>query len=350
MTEKSTIINKNGKRTEAVCPVIISASRSTDIPAFYAKWFINRLKAGYCVWYNPFNQQPIFISFKKTKVVVFWTKDPEPMIEYLPELDKRGINYYFQVTLNDYEQEGFEPNIPSLRHRIEVFKHLSDKIGKEKVIWRFDPLVLTDHLTPRQLLTRIYHVGNELKGYTEKLVFSFIDVKAYRKVQNNLVKETPFFSKENVGTAEPEEEQRFELVNGLAKLREHWKSEGWNLTLATCAEEIDLKSYGIEHNHCIDGELMERLFGDDKELVYYLRTGKLPEIGGLFKSEIEIPPVGKYLKDKGQRKFCGCMISKDIGMYNTCRHLCVYCYANTSKELVLKNMEKHHDDSESIIE
>lgn len=350
MTEKSTIINKNGKRTEAVCPVIISASRSTDIPAFYAKWFINRLKAGYCVWYNPFNQQPIFISFKKTKVVVFWTKDPEPMIEYLPELDKRGINYYFQVTLNDYEQEGFEPNIPSLRHRIEVFKHLSDKIGKEKVIWRFDPLVLTDHLTPRQLLTRIYHVGNELKGYTEKLVFSFIDVKAYRKVQNNLVKETPFFSKENVGTAEPEEEQRFELVNGLAKLREHWKSEGWNLTLATCAEEIDLKSYGIEHNHCIDGELMERLFGDDKELVYYLRTGKLPETGGLFKSEIEIPPVGKYLKDKGQRKFCGCMISKDIGMYNTCRHLCVYCYANTSKELVLKNMEKHHDDSESIIE
>ena len=109
----------------------------------------------------------------------------------MPELDKRGIQYYFQVTLNDYEREGFEPNVPSLTHRIEVFKRLSDKIGKEKVIWRFDPLVLTELLTPRQLLTKIYHIGNELKGYTDKLVFSFIDVKAYRKVQNNLVKETP---------------------------------------------------------------------------------------------------------------------------------------------------------------
>ena len=272
------------------------------------------------------------------------------MIEYLPELDKRGIHYYFQVTLNDYEREGFEPNVPSPTHRIEVFKRLSDKIGKEKVIWRFDPLVLTELLTPRQLLTKIYHIGNELKGYTDKLVFSFIDVKAYRKVQNNLVKETPFFTKENVESAEPEGDKRLELVDGLAKLREHWKSEGWNLTLATCAEEIDLKSYGIEHNRCIDGDLMERLFGDDKELVYFLRTGTLPVTGGLLQSAIVIPPAGKDLKDKGQRKICGCMISKDIGMYNTCRHFCVYCYANTSKGLVLKNKEKHNDDSESIIE
>lgn len=132
MTDKITIINKDGKEVEAVRPVIISASRSTDIPAFYAKWFINRLKAGYCVWYNPFNQQPMYISFQNTKVVVFWTKNPEPIIEYLPELDKRGIHYYFQVTLNDYEQEGFEPNIPPLHDRIAVFRNLSEKIGKEK--------------------------------------------------------------------------------------------------------------------------------------------------------------------------------------------------------------------------
>lgn len=351
MAEKTTIINKNGESVDAVCPVIISASRSTDIPAFYAKWFINRLKAGYCVWYNPFNQQPMYVSFKDTKVVVFWTKDPEPMIEYLPELDKRGIHYYFQVTLNDYEREEFEPNVPALQHRIEVFKRLSEKIGKEKVIWRFDPLVLTEQLTPRQLLTKIYHVGNKIKGYTDKLVFSFIDVRAYRKVQNNLVKETPFFTKDNVEFAEPEGDKRLELVDGLAKLREHWKTEGWCLTLATCAEEIDLKSYGIEHNRCIDGGLMERIFSEDQELIYYLRTGKLPKSSsGLFRSELAIPEKGKNLKDKGQRKICGCMISKDIGMYNTCRHFCVYCYANTSKELVLKNKEKHNEDSESIIE
>ena len=350
MNNKTIIRNNAGQEIEAICPVIISASRSTDIPAFYAKWFINRLKAGYCVWYNPFNQQPMYISFKNTKVVVFWTKNPEPMIEYLPELDNRGIHYYFQVTLNDYEKEGFEPNVPPLQHRIDVFKRLSDRIGKERVIWRFDPLILTEQMTPRQLLSKVYHIGNQLKGYSDKLVFSFIDVGAYRKVQNNLIRETPYFTKDNVESAEPDSEKRMELVEGLAKLRDYWKQEGWNISLATCAESINLESFGIEHNRCIDGELMEKIFGGDTELVYYLRTGKLPEPGSLFNEAMNLPSERKNLKDKGQRKVCGCMISKDIGMYNTCRHLCVYCYANTSKELVLRNKDRHTDDSESIIE
>ena len=271
------------------------------------------------------------------------------MIPFLPELDMMGIHYYFQVTLNDYVNEGFEPNVSSVEHRIEVFKRLSDLIGKERVIWRFDPLIVTPQLTARQLLTKVYHVGNQLKGYTDKLVFSFIDVRAYRKVQNNLIKETPFYTRETVENAEPSGSYLTELVEGLAKLRDHWKSEGWNLTLATCGESIDLDKYGIEHNRCIDGELMERLFVEDKELVYYLRTGKLPE-PDLFGNIPEIPSDRKDLKDKGQRKVCGCMISKDIGMYNTCRHFCVYCYANTSKEVVLKNKERHSDESESIID
>lgn len=349
MDERILITRQNGEVVNGVAPVIISASRSTDIPAFYAKWFINRLKAGYCVWYNPFNQKPMYISFAKTKAVVFWTKNPEPLIPYLPELDKRGIHYYFQVTLNDYVNEGFEPNVGPVEHRVAVFKRLSDQIGKEKVIWRFDPLIVTPNLTVRQLLTKVYHVGNQLKGYTDKLVFSFIDVRAYRKVQNNLIKETSFFTRDTVDSAEPSGNYLEKLVDGLAKLRDHWKSEGWNITLATCGESIDLEKYGIKHNRCIDGELMERLFPEDKELVYYLRTGKLPQ-PNLFGGIPEIPPDRKDLKDKGQRKVCGCMISKDIGMYNTCRHFCVYCYANTSKEIVLKNKERHNDESESIID
>ena len=351
MSDKTIIINNQREQVEATCPVIVSASRSTDVPAYYAKWFINRLKAGYCIWHNPFNNQPMYISFKNTKVVVFWTKNPEPIIEYLPELDRRGIHYYFQVTLNDYEREGFEPNVPKLQHRIEVFKLLSDNIGKEKVIWRFDPLILSEKLTPRQLLTKIYHIGNQIKGYTEKLVFSFVDVKIYRKVQNNLINETPFFTRGNIENAEPGGDKIMEIVEGLAKLRDHWRKEGWNLTLATCAETINLESFGIEHNRCIDGELMERIFSDDKELIYYLRTGKQPgTLSGLFQSEFVIPEMRKDLKDKGQRKNCGCIVSKDIGMYNTCSHLCVYCYANTSKKCVLKNKDKHSDESESIIE
>ncbi len=349
MNEKSIIVNQKGQKVEASVPVIISASRSTDIPAFYAKWFFNRLAKGYCVWYNPFNaQQKMYISFKNCKVVVFWTKNPEPIIPYLSELDKRGIHYYFQVTLNDYMQEGFEPNVPPVAKRIETFKKLSQQIGKEKVIWRFDPLIVTSQLTPHMLLTKIWHIGNELKGYTDKLVFSFVDVKAYRKVQSNLVKETPFFNKENVAQAEMTDAQRTEIVEGLVKLRDIWKLDGWDLQLATCAEELDLKKYSIEQNRCIDGELMKRIFAEDKELVYYLHTGRLPE-HDMFGEIPPIPEKTKNLKDKGQRKVCGCMISKDIGMYNTCRHFCVYCYANTSKEVVLKNMDKHNDESESII-
>lgn len=349
VSEKITICTDFGKIVEATTPVIISASRSTDIPAFYAKWFFNRLAKGYCAWYNPFNQQKMYISFCKCKVVVFWTKNPIPIMPYLHILDEMGIHYYFQVTLNDYTKEGFEPNVPSVEERIETFKNLSDTIGREKVIWRFDPLIITSTIGPRELLTRIWNIGNKLKGFTNKLVFSFVDVKAYRKVQNNLVKETVFFTKEDVENAEANYAQRIEIVQGLKKIRETWHDQGWDVEIATCAEDIDLESYGIEHNRCIDGELMKRIFADDEELVYYLHTLKWPE-RDMFGNLPPIPKKEKKVKDTGQRKKCGCMVSKDIGMYNTCRHFCVYCYANTSKECVLRNAEKHNENSESIID
>lgn len=348
MSDKVSITTDHGERVEAQTPIIISASRSTDIPAFYAKWFINRLKAGYCIWYNPFNQQPMYVSFKNTKVIVFWTKNPGPLIPYLNELDQRGIHYYFQYTLNDYEKEEFEPNIPTLTDRIETFRQLSDLIGRDKVIWRFDPLILTNEITPKTLLTRIWRIGNDLKGYTNKLVFSFVDVTAYRKVQNNLIKETKTFTKENLYIAEPNQEQIHEIAEGLAKIREAWIKDGWNISMATCAEEIDLDRYGIEHNRCIDGELMKQLFSDDNDLIYYLNYGRLAE-KTLFGEDLKVSLKPIQMKDKGQRKVCGCMISKDIGMYNTCSHFCVYCYANTSRKVVRANKDNLNDTSESLI-
>ena len=348
MTDKVIIATDLGEKVEAVAPVIISASRSTDIPAFYAKWLFNRLAKGYCTWINPFNQQKQYISFSKCKVIVFWTKNPEPILPYLHILEEKGIHYYFQVTLNDYENEELEPNLPSVNKRIDTFKKLSNIIGSDRIIWRFDPIILCKEISPRSILSRIWHIGNELKGYTKILVFSFVDIKAYRKVQNNLVKETPLFTKESVEDGEGTDAQRQEIIDGLCKLRDIWKNEGWEISLATCAESLNLESYGIEHNRCIDGELMEMVFGFDKTLVYYLRAGKLPE-PNLFGDIPEIPETQKNLKDKGQRKLCGCMISKDIGMYNTCRHFCVYCYANTSKNVVIENAKKHSDESESII-
>ena len=159
---KITIATHSGETIEAMAPVIISASRSTDIPAFFAKWFINRLEAGYCVWYNPFNQKPSYISFAQCKVVVFWTKNPKPLIPLLYELDERGIRYYFQFTLNDYEKEGFEPNVPSVAQRIETFKELSKLIGKERVIWRFDPFTLIELL----VTTAQQNCFSKIKKYT----------------------------------------------------------------------------------------------------------------------------------------------------------------------------------------
>ena len=339
MTDKPTITTDSGERVEAQAPVIISASRSTDIPAFYAKWFVERLRRGYVAWYNPFNRrQKIYVSFKKTKAVVFWTKNAEPMLPYLHELDERGIHYYFQFTVNDYEREGFEPNVPPLERRIETFRRLAGMLGKERVVWRFDPIMFTSLTPPGVMLERVRSIGERLKGCTEKLVFSFVDVNAYKKVQNNLIRETNLFTKDNIACAEPDYVQVNRFVEGLAQLRDCWR------------EAADLSGYGVEHNRCIDGELMKRVFADDKDLVFYLNHGRLPDKDNwldAFDTSPELSP--EKMKDKGQRELCGCMVAKDIGMYNTCGHLCVYCYANTSRKCVMENLSKRSDEGESIV-
>lgn len=309
--KKVEIIRDNGEKVIGISPTIISASRSTDIPAFYSEWFFNRLKKGYIKWINPFNNSFQYVSFKNVRVIVFWSKNPKPIIQYLDELDKIGISYYFQFTLNDYEDENFEPNVAPLKERIATFKELSNKIGKEKVIWRFDPLILTDKIDVNVLLDKIHNVGNEIYNYTKKLVISFVDVEIYSKVKRNL-------KNFGINVMDFDKKSMEKIAEGIQKM-----NEKWNLEIATCAEKIDLEKYGIKHNKCIDDELMRKIFKMD-----FL--------------------TNKNLKDKGQRKECRCIMSKDIGQYNTCPHLCIYCYANYSKNIVMKNFKKHDKNSESI--
>lgn len=332
--KKLNIKTENGDNVEAQAPIIISASRSTDIPAFYSDWLIRRLKRGYLVWKNPFNQKPLYVTFDNTRLIVFWSKNPKPIIQHLDYINDKNLNYYFQFTLNDYVKENLEPSVPSVESRIETFIKLSEKIGKEKVIWRFDPLILTDKIGVNELLRKVEKIGNELSQYTEKLVFSFADIGVYKKVQSNL-------NRSNIKYSEFDNVSMNEFANGLTELNQKWQLE-----TGTCAEKIDFAKYGIIHNKCIDDELMKRLFNDDIKLMEFL--GYELKKADLFDTKEDLVPIKKRnLKDKGQREFCGCIFSKDIGEYNTCLHLCEYCYANTSKKVVLDNYNRIKDNRQT---
>lgn len=327
-----------------IAPVILSASRSTDIPARHAKWFMERLREGWFGWVNPFNQKRYAVSLENTRAIVFWTKHAAPLIPFLDEIEGRGFHFYFQYTLNDYEVEGLEPKIPALDRRIETFLSLSQKIGPSRVIWRFDPIILHEGQSARDILHKIWNLSKRLRGATEKLVVSFADVNVYRKVQRNLVAGAPsLYSAENVALAEPTDAEIEEIAEGLRKIRNYWHDHGWDFTVATCAEQIDLSRFGIERNSCVDGELLARHFPEDDALMTFLtKKKKVPAEASLF-SELDqaIPIVSnRALKDKGQRKECGCVESKDIGMYNTCANFCAYCYANASRNVVKKNLLK----------
>lgn len=358
-SNKIKIINDNGVVVDATAPVIVSASRSTDIPAFYADWFFERLRHGYSVWTNPFNGVPSYVSYQNTRFIVFWSKNPRPLLKHLDYLKEREIECYIQYTLNDYERVGLEKGVAPLSQRIETFKMLVDKLGKGRVIWRFDPMILTEKISIGDLLDKVMFIGDQLKGYTEKLVFSYADITAYRKVKANL-------EKNGVNYTEWSEAQMDKFASRLSKMN---KERGWNYTLATCGEKIDIEQYGIEHNRCVDDDLMIRFGYNDKELMDFLKVdirkiqSQPKSLFDDFEEEYQIPDGAiiidsstyavkkKNNKDSGQRQFCGCTVSKDIGQYNTCPHLCEYCYANSSKETAVANWKrhKHNPNGEKII-
>ena len=194
-------------------------------------------------------------------------------------------------------------------------------------------------------MKKIEHIGDQLQGYTEKLVFSFADILLYRKVKANL-------ERNHINYIDWTKDQMLEFAEKLVHLN---KAKGWNYILATCGESADLD--GVVHNHCIDDRLMVRLGYKSKELMKFLGAEIIDtrQQSDLFAEiePLEIPAnailldnnryavINKNNKDKGQRIACGCMKSKDIGEYNTCPHLCEYCYANSSKESAIANWKCH---------
>ena len=282
--------------------MILSVSRRTDIPNYYSQWFYNRIKEGFVYVRNPMNTHQVSrieITPDVVDCIVFWTKNPEPMMERLEELS--AYHYYFQFTLTGYGRD-MEPGIPHKREKmIPVFQALSDRIGKEKVIWRYDPIIFSQRYTQEYHLKAFEQIAMALKGFTEKCVISFVD--EYAKNRKNM---------ELLGAYEMD---RYQLPEFAKKISQIAKRNG--MDTGSCAESIDLAECGIKHNCCIDKELIEKT------------------IGGRIKAG----------KDRNQRPECGCMESVEIGAYHTCKNGCKYCYANSSAENVARNCSKYDPTS-----
>lgn len=282
--------------------MILSVSRRTDVPNYYSDWFINRLKEGFLYVRNPMNIHQISrinLSPEVVDCIVFWTKNPANMLGKLEYL--QDYAYYFQFTLTGYGRD-MEPNLPEKRKElIPAFQKLSEKIGKEKVIWRYDPILLSDKYTADYHLKAFEEIAGNLAGYTEKAVISFVDL--YEKTWRNT---------RGLGIRLATEKEMMGLAAEMAQI-----ASKYNLEIESCAEQWDFQKVGIQRGSCIDKKLIERIVG-------CRLTGQ---------------------KDKNQRKECGCFESVEVGAYNTCLNGCRYCYANFSDEKVKENIKLYRQDA-----
>jgi len=272
--------------------MIISASRRTDIPAFFAEWFMDRVREGYCDVANPYRADQVSrvsLRAEDVDVIVFVTRNAGPLLPYLAELDERGLRYYFQYTLTGYSRQ-LEANTPSVSDALETLHHLVKHIGPERLIWRYDPILFTTLTPPVYHVEQFARLAESLRGLTRRVTVSIMD--DYRWVTARLKK----LAKEGITRLEIDEELGM-VMRSLAAITQSHEME-----IFSCAEPIDLSPYGIAPGKCIDDVYLRRTFGIDVT----------------------------RRKDPSQRKACGCVVSKDIGAYNTCRHGCVYCYATRS--------------------
>ncbi|MDE7067974.1 MAG: DUF1848 domain-containing protein [Schaedlerella arabinosiphila] len=273
--------------------MILSVSRRTDIPAFYAEWFFQRIREGFLYVRNPMNPRQVSrigLSPEVVDCIIFWSKNPAPMLERLDEL--REYPFYFQFTLTGYGRD-IEPGLPDKRKEvIGTFQKLSEKVGKERVVWRYDPILVNDRYTMEYHWKAFEEIAGCLKGYTEKVVISFVDfyAKTLRNTKDLYIKSLS------------REEMR-EIAEGMAQI-----AKSCGLVIETCAEQINLQDVGIRHGSCIDKKRIEKIAGCSLSVE----------------------------KDKNQREACGCCESIDVGAYNTCRNGCRYCYANYHEEQVRK--------------
>lgn len=286
--------------------MVISASRRTDIPAFYTPWFFHRLEEGFAYVRNPINFRQISkVSLTRDSVdcFVFWSKDPEPMISRLPVLMEQGFPFYFQFTLTPYDRD-MELCLREKSAITKTFQNLSKLIGSDNIIWRYDPVILNDkyNLTFHQRAFEEY--ASRLCGYTKVCNISFVDI--YQKLKKQ--KDQKLLR--DINTEE------------MSLLAEYFASVGekYGIAVRSCCEEVIADIPGIGKASCIDAELISRLLNK---------------------------PIKKS-KAASQRPGCSCMDSIDIGAYNTCGNGCLYCYANTGIETARQKLKEHQWEGELL--
>jgi hypothetical protein len=292
--------------------MIISASRRTDVPAFYSDWFMRRIQAGHCDVPNPFNPTQISrvsLEPEEVDVIFFWTRNASPLWRRLEELDRKGYRYLFLYTVMNNPRT-LDPRCPSLEEALATFKALSDLIGAERVIWRYDPVVFSN-VTNAEFHMKTYEtLAKQLRGYTRRSIMSVVNV--YRKVRQRVTA----LREEGIDLMECGGQSFADLMRFMASAaREN------GIALSSCAQGRDLMAYGISPGKCIDDGLIREVFG------------------------LEV----SHTKDPSQRKACGCVVSKDIGMYDTCLYGCAYCYATKSFERAKENYRRHDPEAPSII-
>ncbi|ABX42275.1 DUF1848 domain-containing protein [Lachnoclostridium phytofermentans] len=279
--------------------MILSVSRRTDIPNYYMEWFLERLKEEVVCIRNPYNPHQVSrIPLRKEDIdcIVFWTKHPSGLIEQLNELN--DYMYYIQFTLTGYGKD-IEPSLPDKRTvLIPQFLSLAEKLGNERIVWRYDPIMINGRYTVEYHIKAFEQIATALDGATDHVVISFLDL--YRKMKSRENKNDPF--------REVTKEEIYELSAEFVNIAKQHR-----MTVMTCSEEISLDHLGIEHGCCIDKSKIEELLG------YKL----------------------KAKKDNNQRATCGCMQSIDIGSYDTCPSGCVYCYATETKDHVEFNRKRY---------
>ena len=282
--------------------MILSASRRTDIPCHYPEWLMNRIRAGYVLTRNPMNHarlSRIPLTPDDVDCIVFWTKDPAPLLPWLDELDARGYRYYFQFTLTPYDRT-VEHNLRPKAEIEETFRRLSRRLGRHRVVWRYDPILMTDVLDPAYHKAQFSRLCASLADYTDTVVFSFVDPYARR---NN----PPY----RVPTSAEEED--------LAAFIGKTAAES-GLKAAACCEAGDYSRFGIGRSACIDPARIMKICGS-----------------------------GLCLKpDRNQRPGCTCVQSVDIGSYDTCHSGCAYCYATHSPASVARRWEKYDPAGEML--